>query len=291
MFNFRERKGNYGILEQKTMCEENEYEQQNEEKEGEGDEMDGIAEKVQCVSLLRPKTSKKGEKLSLAKYGLWRREQKTHAARLQKQLKAQWEFEQLIEEQLNRFRANYNCDMVPTRLKDVAQSLMPKWALPHELAALAWLGDWRPSAILDLLRGLVHSPSTLKGSNDMERLLSQVMNEIRIEEAVIDEEMAEIQATCIFHLSFAPLNKHLSRSAAMTCVQAEFKKIERVITKAQQLRLKALELLVKKVLSQTDAAEFLVAFVGIQDLIHQFATRQKLPKCPGTAPGTIFLHS
>ncbi|KAF2301361.1 hypothetical protein GH714_023310 [Hevea brasiliensis] len=85
-----------------------------------------------------------GEKLSLAKYGLWRREQKTHAARLQKQLKAQWEFEQLIEEQLNRFRANYNCDMVPTRLKDVAQSLMPKWALPHELAALPGLGIGGP---------------------------------------------------------------------------------------------------------------------------------------------------
>lgn len=40
----------------------------------------------------------------------------------------------------------------------------------------------------------------------------------------------------------------------------------------------------KKVLCQTDAAEFLVAFVGIQDLIHQIAAQQKLRKGPVSVP-------
>ncbi|XP_021636301.2 uncharacterized protein LOC110632394 isoform X1 [Hevea brasiliensis] len=275
-----------------TICEKNGYEQENEETEDVDNETDGMAHKVQCMTLHRPKTSKRGGKLSLAKYGLWRQEQKTRAARLQKQLKARWEFEQLIEEQLNRFHPNYNRAMIPTRLKDVAQFLMPKWAPPNELAALAWLGEWRPSAILDLLQGLVHFPSSsLKDSNDMERLLSQVISEIRVEEVIIDEEMAEIQATCIFHLPFAPFNKYPSRTTRLACIQAEFKKIEKVITKAQQLRFKALELVAMKVLSQTDAAEFLVAFMGIQDLIHQFATTQKLPTHPVTAPVRTLLHS
>lgn len=39
--------------------------------------------------------------------------------------------------------------------------------------------------------------------------------------------------------------------------------------------MKALELAVKKVLSQSDAAEFLVAFVGIQDVIHEISTKFK----------------
>lgn len=47
-------------------------------------------------------------------------------------------------------------------------------------------------------------------------------------------------------------------------------------------RLKALELLVKKVLSQTDVAEFFVAFEGIQDAIHQYAENQRLRKGPVT---------
>ena len=39
-----------------------------------------------------------------------------------------------------------------------------------------------------------------------EQLLSQLIYEIRIEEAIINEEMAEIQSTCIFYLPFAPAN-------------------------------------------------------------------------------------
>lgn len=154
---------------------------------------------------------------------------------------------------------------------------MPKWTPSPELATLTWLGDWRPSTILDLLRHLAHS-SALE-SVAIEVALPQLINEFRIEEAVIDEEMAEIQANCIFHLPFGP-NKAQKGESPMTCIQSEFKKIHRVITKAQNLRLKAMEMVVKKVLSRTDAAEFLVAFAGIQDLVHQWATQQKMRRGP-----------
>ncbi|KAF2323224.1 hypothetical protein GH714_034231 [Hevea brasiliensis] len=205
----------------RTICEKNGYEQENVETEDVDNETDGMAHKVEAF------------------FGkVWSVETRTkleHKAAETTQGKG--EFEQLIDEQLNRFHPNYNRAMIPTRLKDVAQFLMPKWAPPNELAALAWLGEWRPSAILDLLQGLVHFPSSsLKDSNDMERLLSQVISEIRVEEVIIDEEMAEIQATCIFHLPFASFNKYPSRTTRLACIQAEFKKIEKVITKAQQLR-------------------------------------------------------
>ncbi|KAK9282089.1 hypothetical protein L1049_005001 [Liquidambar formosana] len=238
------------------------------------------------LGLIRESSSAR-EELSWEKDGLWREEQKIRVARLEKQLKARWALEGLIDEQLNRYQAHYNRAMVPTRLKDVAQLLMPKWAPPHELAALAWLGDWRPSAILDLLRALTRSSSSLSSSfsvsDDIQRLLSQLIHEIRVEEAVLDQEMVEIQATCVLHLPFAPANKQSGR-AALACVQSEFKKLGRVITKAQQLRFKALEMVVKKVLSQTDAAKFLVAFAGIQDSIHQFAARQRFRKGPVSVP-------
>lgn len=212
---------------------------------------------------------------------LWRQEQKNRAARLEKQLKTRWELEDLIEEQLNRFRAHYNRAMVPTRLKDVVQLLMPNWAPPQQLASLAWLGDWRPSTMLDLVRGLAGSSLSDSMAGGNEDLLSQLRHDTRIEEAILDEEMAEIQATCILHLPFTPI-KNRSGGFGLGCIQSEFRKIELVITKAQNLRFKALELVVKKVLSQNVAAEFLVAFEGIQDVIHQFASTQRLRKGPTT---------
>lgn len=250
------------------------------EEEEEGDEdafvnrNDGITERLDCMTLYnkRERENCKTSKHSWEKYGLWREELKSRAARIEKQLKARWELEELIEEQLNRFHAHYTQALIPTRLKDVAQVLMPKWAPQQELAVLSWLGDWRPSAILELLRGLARDSVV-----GVDQLLNQLIHEIRIEEAVIDEEMSEIQATCILYL---PMSCSSSRSggAALRSIQTEFQKIERVINKAQQLRYKALEMVVKKILNQTDVAEFLVAFSGIQDAIHQFGEQQRLRK-------------
>ncbi|GAB4842094.1 hypothetical protein Ancab_012054 [Ancistrocladus abbreviatus] len=259
-------------------------------------EIDDLTDRVKCMSLHchRRHSAKRGEEISMEKYGLWRQEQRSRAARLAKQLRARWALDELIDEQLNRFHARYNQAMVPTRLKDVAELIMPKWAPPLEMASLGWLGDLRPSSVLELLRSLAHSSSSPLASSsssaestaDIDRLLSQLIHEIRVEETVVDEEMAEIQATCILHLPFRPLNRNSGSELAR--VQSEFKKIERVIVKAQQLRFKALELVVKKVLSQADAAEFLVAFTGIQDCIHQFAAQHRLEKGPVSVPTKAF---
>ncbi|TYI26725.1 hypothetical protein ES332_A05G131600v1 [Gossypium tomentosum] len=293
-------------------CEENDEEEQKEigkkhKKKESGRVIDEIIDKFQCMNivkreanqrdcsneqheLLTPQKRRKARfrnhdvpGLHREKHGLWRQEQKTRAAKIEKQLKARRELEALIEEQLNRFHAHYNQAMVPSHLEDVSKLLRPQWAAPQELASLFWLGDWRPSAILELLHGLAPlsfiSDST---ASAMQPAISQFIHELRIEEAVIDEEMAEIQATCVLYLPFAPVNSSKSGGSASRGIQSEFLKIVRVITKAQKLRFKALELVVKKLLNQTEAAEFLVAFSGIQDAIHQFAEEKRLRKGPVT---------
>ncbi|KAJ7962842.1 Transcription factor TGA like domain [Quillaja saponaria] len=266
-------------------CEERREDKEILKKEPEGVEIDDINGRLQCMTLHKPEASKK--ELKWQKHGLWRQEQKSRVARLEKQLKARWELEGLIEEQLNRFYSYYNEAMLPSQLKDVTELLMPKWTPPLELASVTWMGDWRPSAILNILQGLVSCSSSassyLLDSSEIEKLLPQLIHETRIEEAVIDEEMAEIQVTCILHLPFVTRNSQQGASA-LSSVRSEFKKIEQVVTKAQNLRFKVLEMVLKKMLNQTDAAEFLVAFEGIEDMIHQFAANQKLQKGPVTVP-------
>ncbi|PIN01497.1 hypothetical protein CDL12_25992 [Handroanthus impetiginosus] len=240
-------------------------------------DVDSIAKQVTCITIHKREPKKPSDEfLSCEKYGAWRQEQRTGAARLKKQLKARWAIQKLIDEQLNRFNAHYNRALGPTKMTDVAQFLMPKWVPAHELAALFWLGDWRPSTILELLRSLAHS---LWDPVGVERALSQLINDIRIEEAVIDEEMTEIQSNCVLHLPFGPV-KNDQNGPPLARVMSECKKIHRVIVKAQNLRMKALELAVKKVLSETDAAEFLVALVGIQDAIHEFSVKYRTRKGP-----------
>ncbi|KAL1203554.1 hypothetical protein V5N11_033415 [Cardamine amara subsp. amara] len=222
--------------------------------------------------------SRKGDELSGDLYELWRQEQNSIAARLDKELKSRWELDELIEEQLSRYESHYYMAMVSTSLKDVSNLVIPMWLPPHELAAVAWLGDWRPTSILDLVRILAaHNPS-FSLSESSERVLSQFLREIRIEEAVIDEEYAEIQATCVLHLPFSPLCNTRSHEEALHSVQELFENIHKVISKAQRLRYKVLELVMKKLLNQTDTAEFVVAFAGIQDAIHQFGEQKKLKK-------------
>ncbi|KAK9690243.1 hypothetical protein RND81_09G115100 [Saponaria officinalis] len=219
--------------------------------------------------------------MSMEKHDRWRQQQKSGAAMLQKQLKAKWTLEELIDNQLKRFQAHYNEEMVITQPEDVSQLLMPKWTPPLEMACMSWLGDWRPTAILELLQSLARSSylsPSLADSPETDRMISKLIRETRIEEAIIDEEMAEIQATCILHLPFISAKR--TDTSSVASVQSELKKVKQVIIKGQQLRLKVLELIVKKVLSQVDAAEFLVVFAGIQDSIHQFAAQQSLHKGP-----------
>ncbi|XP_042491588.1 uncharacterized protein LOC122071322 [Macadamia integrifolia] len=252
-----------------------------EEEEVEGNNDFDIAESFKCISLHKQDSSKREEKKSIEKYGHWRQEQRIRTARMEKQLKATLVLEDMIEEHLRRFGSPSKRVKVPSKLEDVAELLVPKWMPPMEMASLLWLGDWRPSAILQLLGSLARSSSAswFFDPRSNERLLSELVHETRIDEAVLDEEMAEIQINCIFHLPFFD-PPAINRTAALAAVQSEFKKIDRVISKAQQLRYKAVEVAVTKLLSQTDAAQFLVALAGIQDTIHQFAAHQRLQKGP-----------
>ncbi|KAI3931376.1 hypothetical protein MKX01_040293 [Papaver californicum] len=159
--------------------------------------------------------------------------------------------EDLIEEQLSRFDGYSRALGQHRRLKDMSQILMPtKCILPVELTCLSWY--------------VLHFQEV--------KVLSDLIKQTRTEELILDEEMAEIQATCILHLPFK------KASSDLACVYSEFKKIDRVYNQAQKIRYRTLELVVKKLLNQSQAAEFLVAFAGIQEMVHEFAVchnRQK----------------
>ncbi|KAL3633065.1 hypothetical protein CASFOL_026049 [Castilleja foliolosa] len=235
-------------------------------------DVESISKQVTCMKLNKREPKKPHEDIfSCEKYGSWRQEQRSGAAKLKRQLKVRWAIQKLIDEQMGRFEAHYNRAMAPTKMSDVAQLLTPKWIPAHELTALYWLGGWRPSTILELLRSLAHS---LWDPAGVERALAQLINDIRNEEAVIDEEMTEIQSNCVLYLPFGPVNNEGS-GPALARVRSEFKKIHRVIVKAEKLRMKTLDLAMKKVLSQTDAAEFLVAFAEIEDVIHDVSMKFK----------------
>lgn len=174
------------------------------------------------------------EYLYCEKLGAWRQEQRSGAAKLKKQLKARWAIQKLIDEQLARFKAHYGRAMSPTKMSDVAHLIIPKWAPPHELAAVFWLGDWRPSTLLELLRSVARSLDVWDPVG-VERALTHLINDVRNEEAVIDEEMTELQANCVLHLPFGPA-RHNGPALALAHVRSEFRKIHRVIVKAQNLR-------------------------------------------------------
>ncbi|XP_057772822.1 uncharacterized protein LOC130992275 [Salvia miltiorrhiza] len=242
-------------------------------------DVDPLTRQLSCISIPKRDSKKTCEELSC---GAWRQEQRSGAAKLKKQLKARWAIQKLIDEQLGRLKAHYGRAMGPTKMSDVADLLMPKWAPPHEVAAVFWLGDWRPSTVLELLRSIARSLDVWDPVA-VERALSQLINDMRSEEAVIDEEITELHSNCVLHLPFGPAHNH-TNWPALAHVRSELRKVHRVIVKAQNLRIKALEFVVKKVLSQSDAAEFLVAFMGIQDVINEittkFKTRNALPPAP-----------
>ncbi|KAL4279781.1 hypothetical protein GQ457_03G042180 [Hibiscus cannabinus] len=193
--------------------------------------------------------------LPRAKHGLWRQEQKSRAAKIEKQLKARRELKALIKEQLNKFHAHYNQAMVSNHIEDVSKLLVPQWAAPQELATFFWLG-----------------------STAIQPALSQFIHDMCIEEAIIDEEMAEIQATCFLYLPFSPVNSSKTGGSASWDIQSMLEKIARVITKAQKLRFKALELVVKKLLNQTEAAELQKGPVTVSIKSRNVVETSKKPK-------------
>ncbi|KAI3766251.1 hypothetical protein L2E82_16304 [Cichorium intybus] len=241
-------------------------------------------EQIRCLTLHQQNSPKLGESFSWKRYKLWKQDKYHRSARLERQLKS---LEDRIDKQLKRFQAQYSRAMNPTRPKDVAELLMPRSSPPLELATLSWLGDWRPSSILGLFSSLIRSSPTLASSlshaGATQKAISQLIHDLRIEEAVIDEEMMEIQANCILRIPFSIANEKPNGST-LDQVNSELKKVHRLIVKAQNFRTNALETVVKKILCQSDAAEFLVAFDGIQETVHQFSRDYKMRKGPVSVP-------
>ncbi|XP_030443157.1 uncharacterized protein LOC115665406 [Syzygium oleosum] len=232
------------------------------------EDTDELSQKFQCMAFRTPKREKNVSRRQVQD--------------MEEQPRAGWELDFLIEEQLGRFYDCNNRVMNPARLSDVAKMLVPDSTPPLELACVGWFGDWRPSIILGLLHGLTRSSLLVTNPGQIERTLMQLIREVKIEEAIIDGEMAEIQATCVLRLPFAGQSKGLGAVSALRSVYSEFKKIKQVINKAQQLRFRTLELVAQKILDPTDAAAFLVAFEKIQRGLHQFAAEQESRKGPIT---------
>ncbi|KAI3894307.1 hypothetical protein MKX03_001854 [Papaver bracteatum] len=247
---------------------------------------------VKCITLYKRGGGRTGNNkvYGLSGKGQWRQEQRLRASRMEHHLGIHCSLEDLIQEQLSRFDGHYSRALGQRRrLKDMSQILMPtKCRLPVELACLSWYGNWRPSSILSLVQSFSRTPKSSSSSSGItastplsrsERVLSDLIKQTRTEELILDEEMAEIQATCILHLPFKKASTKTSSVASdLACVYSEFKKIDRVYNQAQKLRYRTLELVVKKLLNQSQAAEFLVAFAGIQEMVHEFAVcrnRQK----------------
>lgn len=204
--------------------------------------------------------------------GGWRQEQKKIRLRIEKELKARYQLEELIQEQLNRYKTTI---------------LM----LPHELAAISWLGDWRPSLIIHLLQLLMPHSSN-------HHLLSQLLHDVRIEEAIIDGQMAELQAHPPFSPNSSMMNHHFNKIHSLiskaqhlrsTCIHRFFTCLNvfhLIFTYCAHHRFNTLEMAVNKVLNLTDAAKFLVAFSGIQDAIHHSAHQQRLKGLPNLPAST-----
>lgn len=189
---------------------------------------------------------------------------------MEKHLRAPWFIEDLIEEHLNQFRST-----CPIPSDDVVELVVPSSAPPFEFASVGWFGDWRPSSMLNLLLVMSRSSTSFSEWEGHEWTVSELARGTRIEEAVIDEEMAEIQATCILNLPFAFPGHH---GDAPSSVRSELRKIRTVAAKAQKLRLRTLEEVVKRVLSPTDALQFLEAFERIREILHQFSAKHEFKK-------------
>lgn len=262
----------------------------DEEKIALVEEQDRRPDRLNCMSLIKTGCIRRGEKLSDL-YGRWRHEQRSQAAKMERHLNARWMLDEMIEQELSRFRSHYHQAMGPSRLREVADMLMPKWKTPLENAALGWLGDWRPSSILGLLQSFCRS-RFLSLSPQADQLLLELLTTSRNEEAVLDEEMAEYQATFVLKLQFGgrysfPFEggEYKKNSVGvMLSVQSALKKINDVISRAQHQRYKAVEAVVTKLLDRAQAATFLVAFAGIQDIMHSLTVERKLQMSPLCLP-------
>ncbi|KAL6013389.1 hypothetical protein ACLOJK_003887 [Asimina triloba] len=257
---------------------------------------DRLSDQTKCLVLAKNVCSRAVEKLSDHRKHQREEERSRAILLMERQLNATWGLHEIIKEELSQIKVQYYRTLVPSRLTDVAKVLMPEWKSPMEKAAVGWVGDWRPSAILGLVLSLTHS-GFLWLNPRKEHMLLELLRICRNEEAVLDEEMASYQATCILQLQFGrPTPPFCSSSGSklenkrkykkkiassfeqLASVHTVLEKINGIIIRMQHLRYKAVEVVVQKLLDQTQAAKFFLAFAGIQDMVHEQTTNQRLRK-------------
>lgn len=215
------------------------------------------------------------EKLSNA-HELWRESQRAATVNIIRQLKSKWAFDVLIDAQLAKFKAHYTGDasslMLPSHVPD---RLFPSWNPSLFTASLSWLGDtWRPSTVLSLIGPALALTSPLSARS--QRALGESIRRFRIEEAVLDEEMAEYQSMSVLNLRAAGTNRKGRRGggARLGMVCEEMRKVGSVMERAQRLRYKAMEAALKGgALNETQACEFLLALVGVEEAVRLQAVR------------------
>uniref|UniRef100_A0A1D1YQ42 DNA primase n=1 Tax=Anthurium amnicola TaxID=1678845 RepID=A0A1D1YQ42_9ARAE len=247
-----------------------------------------------CMGFLKHECSARRREHLSAAYGQWRSAQRAVASRMERQLQARWVLDEQIEAHLALMNAHYNRSILPGRPRDVAHLLMPQGKPTMENAATSWLGDWRPSAILSLVPRLVAAGLTPRAH----RYLSEAKRHLLIEEAVMDEQMAEHQSICILFLqggsgmrplTAPPWDRGRGPKKMLGRVVELMRKVAAVVEKAQRLRYQAVEVTVRQVLDQAQAAEFLVALTGVQDAVHRMASGWRAQVGPSTSPCSTLL--
>lgn len=208
----------------------------------------------------------------------WRESQRSTVTQISRQLQTKWALNSIINAQLGRLQAHYTRTMLPSHPRDVPRLLFPlwNWKPPFLITSISWLGDtWRPSSILSLVIPTLSSPI---GTPRSLHFLEESIRRFCIQEAVLEEEMAEYQSMSVLNLRAAiktQKRKGGGRSSSkMETVCKEIRKVECVMQRAQKLRYKAVEVAVRGgVLEETQAAEFLLALAGVEEAVEHQAVK------------------
>lgn len=202
---------------------------------------------------------------------------------MSRHLRSRWALDDLVDGHLARLRTHYTQSMLPCHLADIPRLLFPPWNPPFLTSSVSWLGDtFRPSSILSLVIPTLSSSSSSLTPKTY-KLLAESMRRFRVQEAILEEEMAEYRSMSVLNLPFGPKrsNTRRKRGSGIKIVLREMRKMEGMIATAQMMRYRAVEVAVKGLmLDKAQAAEFLVAFTGIQETIHRQAAKLRTKAGP-----------
>lgn len=220
----------------------------------------------------------------------WMEDRDRHSQRLHYYIAAGLGFQPAVEEELKRYRNYYTVSAVPAKPLHIKEMLMPDWK-PLLENAFAWLGDWRPSAILGFLL-TCHEVDAVQLPPHHVDFVKELIRISHHNETILDEEMAEYQAILAFNPAVAtPRNAHQPLPALffalhdssntsnnkndvqmkshvkddlVTCMRRDLTRMNRIVMQAHDMRFNAVEVVANRLLtSATDmdaGCTFLVSF-------------------------------